>query len=166
MKAVRDTIDGAIPVDTDWTQSGKPVQIWNRRLYERPPAKPKQQNYIACQFDARTNTPWKKTVEPETVSLISNINETIYNIGDKSHPGLVDKTKLVLADKFEIISSARAYIGIDSGLTHMALMSHCPVIVILHRSQIKPWYFYPDDPRIVFIDADSKVDLSALKQPA
>lgn len=114
--------------------------------YRRADNLPECLGHVACQFDARTKTPWTKTISPEFIALLGGS----VNLGDQTRKGFDNRTDISLREKFKAIASARFYFGIDSGLTHLALMTNTPVF-ILHTSGCKPWFFYPEDANITFV---------------
>ena len=117
-------------------------------------------NIITCQFDARTNPSWwKKTLPPETIAALKPILGNPINIGDKPIPGFDNRMGLCLHEKYHLLASSILYIGIDSGITHLALMAGVKTVV-LHNEDFCPTLFYPDSEDLTFISQLD--DLAAL----
>jgi hypothetical protein len=55
-----------------------------------------------------------------------------------------------LRDKYHLIASSTLYVGIDSGLTHLAIMAGVKTVV-LHNEDFCPTLFYPDSEDLTFI---------------
>jgi len=145
IKYTKDTI-GSIIVKPSWSKDlpdRTESNIWFRGPYLKI-SKKTTKNHIACQFDARSFPPWTKTIKKENVFKISKFfQKKLINIGDKKIEGIENKTNISLDEKFEIINSASGYIGIDSGLSHLSLMTQTPVYIV-HDDQYCPWIFYPE----------------------
>jgi hypothetical protein len=106
---------------------------------------------ITCQFDARSNTAlWKKTLPRETIAAIKPILGNPINIGDNPIPGFDNRTGLSLREKYHLIASSALYVGIDSGITHLAIMAGVKTVV-LHNEDFCPFFFYPDAENLTFI---------------
>ena len=106
---------------------------------------------ITCQFDARTSPAWwKKTLPPETIAALKPILGTAINIGDNPIPGFDNRIGLSLGEKYDLIASSTLYVGIDSGLTHLAIMAGVKTVV-LHNEDFCPTLFYPDSENLTFI---------------
>lgn len=126
--------------------------------YEKAKNLPNKKDYIACQFDYRSkSTPWFKGIF-DLSPIISRYKKKLINIGDQKIDGIQNCTDLSLKEKFEIIASSKMYIGIDSGLSHLALMTNTNCF-ICHENRC-PWFFYPKGP--FFINMKSKEELSFL----
>ena len=105
---------------------------------------------ITCQFDARSNPAWwKKTLPPETIAAIKPILGTPINIGDNPIPGFDNRMALSLREKYHLLASSALHVGIDSGLTHLAIMAEVKTVV-LHNEGFCPWFFYPDSANVIF----------------
>ena len=55
-----------------------------------------------------------------------------------------------LREKYDLIASSTLYVGIDSGLTHLAIMAGVKTVV-LHNEDFCPTLFYPDSENLTFI---------------
>lgn len=104
---------------------------------------PSKGSHIAVQIDSRS----KGQKIPIWASRAVKLLNKAINVGDRPLK-CKNKNKVDLATKFEIIASARYYVGIDSGLTHLALMTNTPIILI-HPPEWDVSRFYPDTPQIV-----------------
>ena len=136
-------------VKADWmcsTWKENMTLEWVRTPYVKARFLPKQKSHIAVQFDARCNVPWKKTISDKYIQMIAEEFDDfkIVNIGDREFEFFENKTKIGLLDKFEIIASSQRYIGIDSGLSHLALMTNTDVNILYEGKENQPWLFYPD----------------------
>lgn len=130
--------------------------------YNKPYVKaknlPNKKDHIACQFDYRSKyTPWFKGVF-DLSPIINRYKKKLINIGDQKIEGIQNCIDLDLKEKFDILASSNMYIGIDSGLSHLALMTNSSCF-ICHENKC-PWFFYPKGP--VFINMSSKEELSSL----
>ncbi len=105
---------------------------------------PPKRNYVVCQFDARS----RGEKIPGRNKIQKLINNQMINIGDKRLP-CINKTDLGLLEKFRLIASAKSYIGIDSGLTHLALMTDTP-IVLVHPKSWDAKKYYPKTDQIEY----------------
>jgi hypothetical protein len=119
--------------------------------YRKAVHPPLPKTNITCQFDARTNPAWwKKTLPPETIAALKPILGNPINIGDKPIPGFDNRMGLSLREKYHLIASSILYVGIDSGLTHLALIAAVKTIV-LHNEDFCPTLFYPNSEDLTFI---------------
>jgi len=109
---------------------------------------PKSGKHIVCQFDARS----KGDKLPSEESIRQIVTKDMINVGDRLWD-CDNRTGLSLLDKFKIIASAKKYIGVDSGLTHLALMTNVPMVV-LHKESWDAPFFYPKGQDIQFISLD------------
>lgn len=148
-KITHDTIE-AKTVKPSWSKElpdRTESNVWFRGPYKKTNTKNQKKSHIACQFDARSFPPWPKSIK-NTHKLLELFPNRLVNIGDKTIEGMKNKTECSLSEKFEILNSATAYIGIDSGLTHLALMTDVPVYVV-HPEKYCPWIFYPVGPKYI-----------------
>lgn len=104
-------------------------------------------NYVVCQFDV-SSSKHQKEVDSMTVTKILKKFNNIINIGNKKieTTNMGDKT---LKEKFDLIANAQLYIGLDSGLTHLALMTNTPVFV-MHPLDWSAHKYYPKSKQIHF----------------
>lgn len=116
-------------------------------------------SHVVYQFDARSPVPWTKTIPATDIKAIGHIVGPAYNIGDNDIPGSINCTQYSLQDKFKLLSTAKLYIGIGSGLSHLALMTNTPTY-ITYEGNNNPWFFFPDDATII----ESKALISTLKE--
>jgi hypothetical protein len=142
----------AIKVCPTWCE-GVERYVYYWQPYKKITEKRETENYIACQFDARCSTPWPKTVPDRHIAMLPKLGKKLVNIGDRSFDGFDNRTGLSIEEKFEVIKKASGYVGIDSGLTHLALLTDIQVIV-LYEHPWKPWYYYPEDPQITYLPFD------------
>jgi hypothetical protein len=154
-------LPNAVKVYPIWAQNLKNPS-GTLRYYNKPYVKakelPLQQNHIACQFDYRSkNTPWFKGIS-DLSQIIKRFKKKLVNIGDKHIEGIKNCVDYTLKEKFHILASSSMYIGIDSGLSHLALMTNTKCY-ICHENRC-PWFFYPKDP--IFINMKIKEELSLL----
>lgn len=121
---------------------------WNPRSYLKAKDLPeKQEKHIVCQFDTRTAVSWNRTLSNKHIkNIIARFKP--YNIGDRSFDGAINCTNYSLAEKWNLLKTASVYIGINSGLSHLALMSNAKTF-ILYEEQNNPWFFYPNDALIM-----------------
>ena len=91
----------------------------------------KTSNFFTCQFDARSNVKMKSIDQSEKSKLL----ESKFNLVD------VGEGPLNIIKKFDLINKSVAYIGIDSGMTHLALMTNTPIYLI-HPRTYNPQLFY------------------------
>ena len=99
-----------------------------------------KENYLAYQFDARSSyrkLPYKKEID----SFLSQFEGNLVDVGESS--------KLNIKEKFEIVDCAFCYIGVDSGITHLALMSTTPIIVMQNKEHPRQ-IFYPYSNQLKF----------------
>ena len=106
---------------------------------------PQKDSYISVQIDSRSQG--KKI--PHWAKKAIHSLEKVINIGDRPLK-CKNKTKVNLQNKFDIIASSRYYVGIDSGLTHLALMTNTPIILI-HPQGWDARKFYPDTKQITYV---------------
>jgi ADP-heptose:LPS heptosyltransferase len=146
LKTTNQMIADCKEVGPDWFQEAKlsGTFLWNRQPYFKAKSLPTEKfTHIACQFDARTRVPWSKGVSDAFLDrLAATYPGRLVNIGDLNRRGMSNEVGASLARKFEVIATAQSYIGIDSGLTHMSLMTNTPTHIAY--SDVKPWFFYPD----------------------
>lgn len=148
---ISDNAADSIEVKPSWVQK-MPNDSGTNQWYREPYVKAKklpatQQPHIACQFDARSRGyTWPKTITQENIQKLADIfGGRLINIGDRPINGAKNEVGISLEQKFDIISSAAAYVGIDSGLSHLALMTNAPVYIV-YQEPYRPWFFYPDGP--------------------
>ena len=76
----------------------------------------------------------KAEQENVVVELNDNSVDRLEAIYAAHKDGIVDcisvRADIDLLEKFCILASAKSYVGIDSGLTHLALMTETPILVI------------------------------------
>jgi hypothetical protein len=130
-----------------WSKLG--TFIWQRTPYKKIKLDVVKENYVACQFDHRSNPPWPKGITEHKIQALTKIVKLpLVNIGDKHRISMLNRTEVSLEEKTKIIAKAKAYVGIDSGLTHVALMTETPTYVV-YEFPYCPWFFYPDGPIFV-----------------
>jgi hypothetical protein len=106
---------------------------------------PPKDSHIAVQIDSRS----KGKKIPHWASKSIQFLKRAINVGDRPLR-CRNKIKVDLRTKFDIIASARYYVGIDSGLTHLALMTDTP-IVLIHPEDWDVKRFYPDTDQITSV---------------
>lgn len=117
------------------------TMFWHPRSYKKSTNLPqKQDSHIVCQFDARANV---QTITEEDIFNICKTIGVIHNIGDRKFEFTINHNQCSLNEKYQLLNSAHAYIGIDSGLSHLALMSNTPTYILYKKNN--PWFFYPDE---------------------
>lgn len=116
----------------------------------------KKNNSIVCQFDFRSG---KNKDIPNLFKnkIIQSFKSKLVNIGDNPHLDIINLNGYDLKTKWEAICKAKCYIGIDSGLSHLALMSNTPVYIV-YKNHYCPWFFYPENTRF-FNQPDQLIDL-------
>lgn len=126
-----------------WIKTHRPSPYdW---VYAKARKLPQRAQHVVCQFDKRS----KGNKVPTDINKYVKAN--MINIGDTELP-CINKINIDLLEKFALIASAKEYIGIDSGLTHLALMTNTPITVIHPRS----WQasrFYPKSNQLRFCTA-------------
>jgi hypothetical protein len=134
------------PVLPTWTQDVKNptgTLVWYRPPYVKAVNLPKQRRrHVACQFDARSKPWWTKTIPDDMIRELASRHQGMINIGDRIFDFMENRVDASLQEKFEIIATARFYVGIDSGLSHLALMTNTPTYIVYQKHC--PWFFYPD----------------------
>lgn len=101
-----------------------------------------QKNYITYQFDSRS-TPKRriKTISNLEKSLLDS-NQNLVHVGEND---------MGLIEKFNLINNSKIFIGIDSGITHLALLTNTPICVIFTEgAENNPKKFYPDTEQIKY----------------
>lgn len=149
MKICDDSYEGMV-VHPNWSQkipNDTKTRVWIRLPYEKMiNLNEKKSEHIACQFDLRSFPPWPKRIQETNIKLIHKFfGCKLINIGDRNFSFLKNKTNVSLEEKLDIISTARFYIGIDSGLSHMSLMTNTKTYIV-HPENFCPWFFYPEGP--------------------
>ncbi len=131
-----------IIISPSWTK------IHSANIYDWKYAKakklPKKGDHIVCQFDQRSVG--NKTPK----NILDFVKPNMINIGDRKLP-CMNQNELGLIEKFNILASASKYIGIDSGLTHLALMTEVP-IVLVHPKEWDAKKYYPKTDQISFVE--------------
>ena len=124
---------------------------WSRKSFGLPPIKnpdynksfmaidqsSKTSDFFTYQFDARSNAKMKSIDQSEKSRLL----ESGLNFVD------VGEGQSNIIKKFDLINRSVAYIGIDSGMTHLALMTNTPIYLI-HPKAYDPLLFYPTTTQI------------------
>jgi|GEM_PF-5003220 hypothetical protein len=152
----------AIPVCPTWVQTlvnPTGTSSWRSTPYKKISNLPSDKGkHIACQFDYRSkNTPWFKGIN-DLSPILQAFGDKLINIGDKPINGIENQLKISVLEKLEIIATAKMYIGIDSGLSHLALMTNTGSY-ICHENKC-PWFFYPKG--VKFINVKIKEELNVL----
>ena len=118
-----------------WTKQHKATPYdWK---YAKAKNLPKQGEHVVYQFDKRS----KGNKVPANV--FDFVKPDMINIGERS--------KLDLLEKFHILASAKSYIGIDSGISHLALMTETPILVI-HPKSWNASRYYPQSNQLRFLE--------------
>lgn len=111
----------------------------------------KKDTYVSYQFDARS-TPRnrRKTIENSEKIVLVSSGLNLIDIGENSN--------LSIREKFDIVNKSVAYVGIDSGVSHLALMTNVPIYIVHPKGEINnPYLFYPETEQIKFFDNMMKV---------
>lgn len=152
---LRNKPDNYLEVETTWTNDSNykkfGTMIWSPVSYKKSINLPLQKKHIVCQFDCRTKVSWNRTISSKNIFTICKSIGEIYNIGDNHIDGTINCTNFSLSEKYELLSTSSFYIGINSGLSHLALMTNSNVF-ILYEHPNNPWFFYPDDSNILEIN--------------
>lgn len=117
---------------------------WDRLPYVKAKRMPATRTHVVCQFDGRS----RGDKVPAWNQIVKLIKPKWFNIGDRAIP-CQDKTELDLIAKFRLIASAKLYVGIDSGLTHLALMTNTPILLV-HPAGWDARRFYPETDQIEY----------------
>lgn len=133
LKLTDDPTD-AVEVWPSWSNS---ETSWDQRPYLRSPRKLPKKNHIACQFDARSGH--GKLPAKIEVEIFKNRGLPLIDLGDSSGLGI--------REKFDVLASAKFYVGVDSGITHLALMTDTPVLVMSTGCRRR---YYPNIDQIKF----------------
>lgn len=126
-----------------WVKSHIPTP-YDSLPYVKAKNLPMTSDHIVCQFDSRS----KGDKVPKDVTKY--ITENMINLGDNKLP-CINKIELTLLEKFYLIASAKSYIGIDSGLTHLALMTNTP-ITLMHPKNWNAKKYYPETNQITYVE--------------
>jgi len=139
-------LDDQLLVIPTWRKEAPdiPIHRWRRTSYTKAINLPTHRtNKVVCQFDARSTPHWNKNVSNEIIrEIVRLFKGRLVNIGDNIILGTQNMTRSSLSEKWEVLASAKYYIGIDSGMSHLALMTNTPVMIMY--SDMLPWLFYPD----------------------
>lgn len=151
----------AMPVVPTWVQKTNTpagTLFWRKTPYRKISTLPESKGkHIACQFDYRSkNTPWFKGVR-DLSPILQTYGDRLINIGDNHINGIRNHLKLNVLEKLEIIATAKMYIGIDSGLSHLALMTNTNSY-ICHEDRC-PWFFYPKGVRFINVKVKEELDV-------
>lgn len=129
--------------------------IGQRPIYSQ--YKSESSKYFTFQLDSRS----KGLKNPEWEEEFLSISNNWKNLGDKTRKGIkVESEKLY--DKIKLLKNSRVYIGIDSGITHIACMLDIDVI-ILHDPKWDLRRFYQSSSNIFFISSPKEL-LKKMKQ--
>jgi len=120
---------------------------WIKEPYIKPHIIINKKNLISYQFDARSNRENKELKINDKKKFELKFPDAI-DLGEKSG--------LSIIDKFEKICASHIYVGIDSGVTHLAMMTNTTCFVI-HKEEYKVDRFYPDTPQIEFFSCLDKM---------
>ena len=113
---------------------------WDYSSYSKIKIKSKKENYYCYQFDARSS--YHKLPSKEQLdNFLKNFPGDLIDVGEKS--------KLNVKEKFNIINNSISYIGVDSGVTHLAMMSNTPTFVFQNEKHPRQ-FSYPKTTQIKF----------------
>jgi Glycosyltransferase family 9 (heptosyltransferase) len=115
--------------------------IYDSKPYAKGKIESRRRNYVVCQFDANSART-RKEPDSMTVTKILRKFNNLVNIGNKELR-INNACDTNLKEKFDLIANAQFYIGIDSGLTHLALMTNTPIFVI-HPLDWQARKYYPE----------------------
>lgn len=115
---------------------------WDHSVYMKAIKKSKKENYLAYQFDVRSSYR-KRPPQKEIDSFLSQFKGSLIDVGESS--------KLNIKEKFDVVDRAFCYVGADSGITHLALMSTTPIIVMQNEEHPRQ-LFYPYSNQIKFLN--------------
>lgn len=131
-----------ISVSPMWIKRHKPTPYDGK--YAKAKELPDRGEHVVCQFDQRSQG------NKVPANYLDFIKADWINIGDQQLP-CINKTELDLLAKFRILASAKSYVGIDSGITHLALMTETPILVI-HPKSWDASRFYPRSSQLRFLE--------------
>jgi len=131
-----------ISVSPAWVKGHKKT-IYDGK-YAKAKELPERGDHVVCQFDKRSRG------EKIPNNVIDFVKSDMINIGDNKLP-CINKTELDLRAKFRMLASAKLYVGVDSGLTHLALMTETPILLI-HPKSWDAGRFYPPSPQLRFLE--------------
>jgi hypothetical protein len=117
---------------------------WDGLTYAKAKNLPSREQHVVCQFDKRSHG----NKVPDHDKLLKMIAPEMTNIGDSELP-CVDFRRVSLLEKFNLIASASLYIGVDSGLTHLALLTETPIVCV-HPPTWNARRYYPEAKQIKF----------------
>ena len=152
-------------VSTTWTNlwpNEFGTMCWSPKDYKKAINLPfSQQSHIVCQFDTRTPTSWDRNIKIDNIYKICQSFSEIYNIGDRELPFVKNCNKFSLSEKYDLLSTAKAYIGINSGLSHLSLMTNTKTYILYETNN--PWFFYPNSSNILQVDDFINFHLESIK---
>ncbi len=92
-----------------------------------------REDYITIQTNSRSTLD-KGLFPEEDVRLVEVIQpHRVINLSDQEIPNTTFLGDASLREKLEVIAKAKAHIGVNSGMIHLALMTNTPIVLISIR---------------------------------
>ena len=103
---------------------------------------PPNMGHIACHFDTLSHVYGDVKLAPNVAEITRALGKReLVNVGIAPQAGMRNRHDASLEEKFQIMASAELVIGIDDGLSHLALMTEAKTIVV-HKPKHPVHLFY------------------------